>query len=347
MTETETRQAPPPYMEEDEINLLDYARVVWQRRKLIGWIVVVAVVLTVVISLTMTNIYQARTVIAPISAKDGAGGGMASILAQQFGGLPGIMTPGAASASEIVNLLNSNILREKVIAQYNLLPILFDEDWDDQKKRWKAGSGDVSLNLNPLYWISRLLALARPAPPPSIAKKQPGVPDVWDGIRALEKLVSVKHNMKENAITITGDFKDPETAAKLVDYFLTALTDHMSAEARRVADVNRKYLEGQLGETSDPFIKQKIYNLIAQQLETSMMAEVKENFAFKILDPPKVPDRKIKPKRAQMVMLAFVVALFLGVFAAFFLEYLAKQNIIMENYLPFIKRLRKRTDDSR
>jgi uncharacterized protein involved in exopolysaccharide biosynthesis len=329
-------------MEEDEINLLDYARVVWQRRKLIGWIVAVAVVLTVVISLTMKNIYQARTVIAPIAAKDG-GGGMASMLAQQLGGLPGIMTPGAASASEIVNLLNSNILREKIIAQYHLLPVLFDEDWDDDKKRWKAEGegGGFRLNLNPLYWASRLLALARPAPPPSIANKQPGIPDVWDGIRALEKLVSVKHNMKENAITITGDFKDPETAAKLVDYFLTALTDHMSAEARRVADVNRKYLEGQLAATSDPFIKQKIYNLIAQQLETSMMAEVKENFAFKILDPPKVPDRKIKPKRAQMAMLSFVVALFLGVFVAFFLEYLAKQNIIIENYLPLYRKSKK------
>ncbi len=319
-----------PYDEEDEINLLDYWRVIWKRRKLIAYIVAATVVLTVVYSLTIKNIYQAEAVIAPITAKEGGGGGgMAAMLAQQLGGgLPGLMMPGASSTSEIVNLLKSNVLREKVIVQHKLLPVLFEEDWDVKNQRWKAeGGGGFSIDLNPLSWAMKLLALARPAPPPSIAKKQPGIPDIWDGIRELDEMMTVKHNLKENSITVTGQFKDPEMAAKLVEYFLTTLTDHMSAEARRVALTNQKYLESQLGGATDPFIKQKIFNLIAQQVETSMMAEVKENFAFKVLDPPKAPDRKFKPKRAQMVILSFVVALFIGIFAAFVLEYLEKQNI--------------------
>nr|HPH55521.1 GNVR domain-containing protein [Smithella sp.] len=93
-----------------------------------------------------------------------------------------------------------------------------------------------------------------------------------------------------------------------------------------VAAINKKYLEEQLVLNTDPLIDQKIYTMIAQQLETSMMAEVKENFSFKVIDPPFVPDRKIKPKRAQMVMLSFVVALFLAVFIVFFLEYLEKMK---------------------
>jgi uncharacterized protein involved in exopolysaccharide biosynthesis len=100
--------------------------------------------------------------------------------------------------------------------------------------------------------------------------------------------------------------------------------DYMSSEAKRVANTNRKYLEEQLGASSDPFIKQKTYNLIAQQIETAMMAEVKENFAFKVIDPPLAPDKKFKPKRAQMVVLSFVGALFLGIFGAFAWEYIEK-----------------------
>ena len=321
----------PPRYDEDEINLLDYWRVIWKRRKLIGYIVLAMVVLTAVVSLFMTNIYQAEAVIAPINNAREGGGGMAALLAQQLGGgLPGIMMTGAASsAAEIINLLKSNVLREKIIVQYNLLPVLFDKQWDEKKGRWKAEVGEIAgsnIDFNPLSWVAKLLALLRPAPQPSIAKK-PGIPDIWDGIRALSKLVSVKHNIKENSITVTGQFRDPDLAAKLVEYFLKALTDHMSAEARRVALINQKHLESQLGVATDPFIKQKIFNLIAQQVETSMMAEVKENFAFKVIDPPKAPDRKIKPKRAQMVILSFVVALFIGIFAAFLLEYLEKQNI--------------------
>jgi len=311
------------YAEDDEINLLDYWRVIWKRRRMIGWLVGAVVLATVVISLTMTNIYQAKALITPISAKDSGGGGAISALAQQFGGLPGIALPASSSATEIVNLLKSNILREKVIERYQLLPVLFYKQWDAEKKDWKRGAGS-GISLNPMTYLGKLASAVISGEEKGVRKKDPGIPDVWDGLRMLEGIVKINPSIKENSITIMVDYYDPEMAAKMVDYFLTALTDHMSTEARRVASINQKYLEEQLGKTADPLIKQKIYNLIAQQLETSMMAEVKENFAFKVIDPPKVPDRKIKPKRAQMVMLSFVVAVFMGIFAAFFMEYLEK-----------------------
>jgi uncharacterized protein involved in exopolysaccharide biosynthesis len=337
MTENAKIQDLTPKIEEDEINLLDYWRVIWKRRKLIGRVIAAVVFLTVVISLLMTNIYQSKSVITPVATKEGARGGALSALAQQFGGLPGVAIPGGSSASEIVALLESNILREMVITRYNLMPVLFHEAWDTEKKDWKRGG----INLNPLYYVGKLAKLVQPQAPKGVQKTEEGVPDIWDGIRELDDIVSVKNNIKENSITITADFYDPEMAAKLVEYFLLTLTDHMSAEARRVAMINRKYLEEQLATTADPLIKQNIYNLIAQQIETSMTAEVKENFAFKILDPPKAPDKKTKPKRAQMVILSFVVALFIGIFVAFFLEYLEKQNIninIRNVPWPFRKR---------
>jgi len=107
-----------------------------------------------------------------------------------------------------------------------------------------------------------------------------------------------------------------------------------------VAATNRVYLEQQLATTLDPLIKQKTYNLIAEQIELAMMSEVKENFAFKVIDPPLAPDKKTKPKRLMMVVLSFVVALFIGIFMAFFLEFLEKQNIHIDaGRWPLIRRL--------
>jgi len=306
---------------DDEVNLLDYWRVIWKRRRLVAVVVIVAVFATAAVSLFITNIYQARAVIIPVAAKEGGG---SAGLAQQFGGVPGIAMPGSASASEIVNLLKSNILREKIVRQYKLLPILFYEQWDAEKKTWKKEEG---IQLNPLVYVSKLTrGFTTSEAEKRRPKKEEGVPDEWDALRLFDDIVKVNHNIKESTITLSVDFYDPDMAAKLVEYFLSTLIDHMSSEAKRVAMTNRKYLQEQLGATTDPFIKQKTYNLIAQQIETAMMAEVKENFAFKVIDPPMVPDKKIKPKRAQMVMLAFVAALFLGIFAAFFLEYLEKMK---------------------
>lgn len=317
--------------QDDEINLLELWQVVWKRRKFIAYFSCAVVALTVVVSLLMTNIYESKATIMTVEAKGSSGGsGMAAALTAMGGGLTGMIgTPDSASAAEISTLLKSNILRSKIIQEYNLLPVLFSKQWDEEKKTWKKGMG---FSLNPLVWVSKLIALIKPADKKAV-KKEPGVPDVYDGLRALEDIVNIQEVKakgligKENTIVISAQFDDPEIAAGLAGYFVAALNDHMSQEARRVAALNKKYLEEQLPLNSDPLIRQKIYAMIAQQVETVMMAEVKENFSFKVIDPPMVPDKKIKPKRAQMVVLSFVVALFLAVFIVFALEYLEKNNI--------------------
>ena len=317
----EMKKSEPVYHsngEEDEIDLLELARVIWNSRKLIIAIVVLFTMFTAVASLFMTNIYTAKAILKPVTTREG---GRFAALATQFGGmanLAGIAMPGAASSSELVNLLESNILKKKIIERYHLLPILFPKKWDAEKKQWKdPKAGGISLN--PLALIKKLL----PAKPGD-NKKDAGVPDTWDGIRALNRIVNVNYNLKEDIITISVNFRDPQMAAAIADYFIITLTEHMSSEAKRIATINKEYLEKQLRETNDSLVQQKIYNLIAEKIETMMMAEVKEGFSFKVLDPPMAPDMKSKPKRALMVVVAFMVSLFLSVFIVFFREYLKK-----------------------
>ncbi|MBI1821658.1 MAG: hypothetical protein HYR79_08110 [Nitrospirae bacterium] len=290
---------------DDEINILDYWHVIWKRKLLILILMLAAVFTTAVVSMRMTNIYQSAAVISPVSGKEGSGG--LSAIAQQFGGLPGLSLPGSASSSsEIVNLIKSNVLREKVIEKYNLLPLLFHEKWDYEKKDWKKEK-EKKITI-----------------PGFKAEDDTIPPTIWDGLRAINGIVKVNNNIKDNTITISAEFYDPVIAAKIPEYFLTALNEHLVNEARRVAETNKKYLEEQLVKTADPLIRQKIYNLVAQQIESSMMAEVKENFAFKVIDRARVPDRKIKPKRVQMIMVSFVTSLFAGIFLAFLMESIQK-----------------------
>ena len=263
----------------DEINLLDYLKVILKHKKLIIIIVAIAVAVTAVIALLMAPVYEATAVIAPASQQNAPSG--MGLLAAQFG----IAAPVSANVTEIVNLLNSNILREKIMKSHNLLAVFFEKD---------------SLN------------------------KKTENERIWAGLRFLQGAMKVNFKQKDNIIELSMQFKDPHMAAEILNYTLIELNNHMSSEAKRVADTNKKYLESLLNDTADPFIKNKIYNIIAQQIEQSMMAEVKENFAFKVIDPPRVPDKRIKPKRRQMVMLSFMASLFGGIFAAFLKEYVDK-----------------------
>lgn len=90
--------------------------------------------------------------------------------------------------------------------------------------------------------------------------------------------------------------------------------------------MNKKHLEDQLAKTADPIIRQKIYTLLSLQVETSLMSEVKENFAFKVIDPPRAPDKKIKPKRGKIVALSFVLSISIGMMLAFVLDFIGKKR---------------------
>ncbi len=288
-----TNNQPSHYPEiDEEINLLDYWRVIHKRWILIVAIVIGAVLVTAIRSLVTTNIYRATVVITPVDRHDNEGGRL-SLVAQQLGGLPGIAMPGATSASEIVSLLKTRVLRKEVIERYHLLPELFFNEWDAKRDTWKK-------------------------------KDKEATPTLWDGIRMLDGMVSVHHAAKVNMITLSVEYHNPEKATNIVNYFLTTLNEHMSSESKRVAETNTRYLEEQLKGSRDPLLKQRIYNLIAQQIETAMVAGVKENFAFKVIDPPMVPDTRIRPKRIQMVIISLVLSLFAGIFIAFVLEYVEK-----------------------
>jgi uncharacterized protein involved in exopolysaccharide biosynthesis len=281
---------PSPYLGQrapDEIDIVHYLSILRKRAVLISILSIAGLVLALSGSLLMEDRFQAKAVISPVKEGGGAPAGL-SVLVQQLESVPGMSLSSPSSAPEILALLNSNMLRQRAIEQYDLLPVIFNKRWDREKKDWTAGESQ---------------------------------PTVHDALRALERIISVRHSPKDNTITITVESATPDGAASMISNLLSVLNTHLSGEARRIADSNRRYLEGQLKYTSDPLIRQNIYALIAQQIESSMMAGVMENFAFKVIDPPVAPDMKSSPDRRLIAIAGFIGSLSAAVLLAFVLEY--------------------------
>lgn len=289
----------------DEINILRYLSILQKRAILISVISIAGLALAVALSFLLEDRYQAKAVISPVK-ESGASNGFA-VLVQQLETVPGMSMSPPSSSTEILALLNSNMLRKKTILKFDLLPVLFSERWNREKKDWATG------------------------------KKNPSI---QDGLRALEKILSISHSAKDNTITITSELKNPQDAAIVLEKLLEVLNTHLSDEARRIAQSNKNYLEDQLKYTADPLIRQNIYALIAQQIESSMMAGVMENFAFKMIDPPEAPDRKSSPRRQFIAAFGFAVSLSVAVLIAFVLDFLearrARENTFKDTkpYLP-------------
>jgi len=302
-----------------EINLIEYCSIVWRRKAVVAGIVIAGSIIAIAVSFVTPDIYRAGAVITPVKSQDASMGGGSSTLSQQFGGLAGITLPDSGSTAEIISLLGSNILREKVLKRDGVMQMIFAERWDADKKEWRGGGRSSSL-------LDRGKSLLRPSPSAAAASGDGLAPTVWEGIRKLKDMVSVVQSARENTITISADSLRPETSAKMVGFILDTLNEHMSAEAQRVARINRAYLEAQLNSAPDPIIRQKIYGLVARQIEMDMMSEVKENFAFKVIDPPMVPDQRISPRRSRMVVAGVAASLIVGLFAAFLLDFALRRS---------------------
>ncbi|MBI5238024.1 MAG: hypothetical protein HY887_06340 [Deltaproteobacteria bacterium] len=305
---------------EPEIDIMDYWRIVSKRKVLILLLIITGVSGTALYSLLIDEIYRSEGVITPTAAKETGAGNTTSL--QQFSGIAGISIPNSTSASEVVNLLKSKTLREEVIINYNLLQFLFPERWDGARGVWKKnGAAGYGRSLS---GIAAAFSGAETALGKINNNEDDGRPSIWDGLRALDDIVVITHIPKDNIVVINAEYRDPLVAADIVRHMMAALNEHMSNETKRVARANSRYLEEQLDKVSDPLIRNKIYNLIAQQIEISMMSEVKENFAFKVLDHPRVPDKRIRPRRGMMAALGLGVSLIGGVLLAFLMEYVER-----------------------
>lgn len=287
-------QSTPPDMvsgvntyQEDEISLLDLIVALLKYKKMIIWSVIVAGGAAVVISLLMTNIYRSEAIIAPQEAK--APSELASIpgFSALVGGMWG--PGGDTDISKLEVVLTSHDLARRIVEKYNLLPILFKNDWDPVKKQWLT---------------------ERP-------------PTVQDAFKVLDEMLSVSINNKKNTISITFDHEDPRFAQQMVEAYLTELSEILCEVTVKESVEKQKFYNEQLDRTSDTLLRDKIYTLIATEIEKEIFARATKYYSFEVMDPPMVADwdKNIRPKRAVICILSVVGAFFLSICAAFLFNY--------------------------
>jgi uncharacterized protein involved in exopolysaccharide biosynthesis len=282
---------PPGMPEEDEINLLDLFIVLLRHKVMILSVVLLAGVAAVAISLQMTNIYRSEATIAPTTEeKTGGGlaalGGFGAMIASEVG------IGGSGSLEQFEVVLKSRELTKIIIDRYNLMPVIFEEDWDAENKQWKNKE----------------------------KKKQPNFEDAYKAMHAMLKVTADK---KKNVLTAGFEFKDPLMARTILNYYIVGMSDFLRRQILEDASAQQVHLSQQLSKTTDPLLKNRLYELIAKQIEKETLAKVQKYYSFNVIDPPYVPERKFKPKRAQICMISVVVAFFISIFLAFFMEYVS------------------------
>ena len=95
-------------------------------------------------------------------------------------------------------------------------------------------------------------------------------------------------------------------------YYLDEGKSRPQEEALDRAMNNKKFIEEQTRKTPDALTRDRLYSLYGQEVEKEMMARNREQFGFRVIDAPRVPDRKFKPSRGQSAILATILSFLAG-----------------------------------
>jgi uncharacterized protein involved in exopolysaccharide biosynthesis len=305
---------PPGMPEEDEINLLDLFIVLLKHKVMIFSVVFLAGIAALVISLLMPNVYRSEATIAP-TTQEKSGGGLAAL--GGFGAMiaaeVGIGATGSLDQFDVV--LKSRDLTSTIVREHNLLPVIFEKSWDAKAGNWKVS--EPSLLQNAAEALKGIFGTT-PDGKDSVSK----TPTLQDAYKPMQELLVKTPDKKQNVMRLSFESKDPKMAQAILNYYIVGLSEFLRRQTLEDAAAQQVHLTQQLAKTTDPLLKNRLYELIAKQIEKETLARIQRYYSFNVIDPAFIPEKKFKPKRAQICMISVVVAFFIAIFLAFFLEYL-------------------------
>ncbi|EGQ9194570.1 LPS O-antigen length regulator [Vibrio parahaemolyticus] len=284
----------------DEIDLRELFKALWRGKWVILATTFVFAIGSVLYALSLPNIYKADALLAPTESSNGGG---LSKMAGQLGGLAalaGVNLGGSESsqADLAIQVMKSRRFIEAFVEKHDLLvPLMAAKEWDLENN--KLILNEKIYNPNTDEWLRSPKGLRGATPSPQEAYQ------VFN-----KEVLSVSQDKDSGLYTISVKYYSPFLAQQWVTWLVDDINKVMRERSISETTQNLNYLNKQLQKTAVADMQATFYKLIEEQTKSLMLAEVQDEFIFKVLDPAVVPELKDSPKRA---LLCIFGALFGGV----------------------------------
>jgi uncharacterized protein involved in exopolysaccharide biosynthesis len=253
------------------------------------WILASAVLFAAIaaaVAFLTTPTYRATTVLVAASTDKGGLGSLGSALGQ-LGGLASLagVNVGAADAQtqEALAVIQSREFTEAFIQDEQLMPKLYAARWDERARAWKGDRAE---------WPTLAQAFKR-----------------FD-----EHVRSVSRDKTTGLITLNIRWRDPVEAARWANTLVARLNAEMRSRAIARTSASLGYLEKELAVTSAVETRQAVSRLIEAQINQRMLANVTQEYAFRVVDRALPPDPLdiVWPQKALLLIAGPVFGVIFG-----------------------------------
>lgn len=261
------------------VSFMDLVRATWKQRVFfLAWTLGICAV-ALVIALLWPNTYRSEALLAPLLERSEEAAAAKPLSALQgVAALVGFSPRSYTEIQEKVSYLESKALVRRVVETHpELMPRLFPKKWDADRGDWKSED----------------------------PKRRP---DHWDAIRQFDERYHVSLDGQTGLLLLRFDSRDPALSAEMLRIIIEEANDGWREVTLEQSRGFMRYLEEKSRQTDIAEAREVLLSLMASELRRSMLAECSEDFAFKTIDPPLVPDRHAKPRRSLLLIAVGLMA---------------------------------------
>lgn len=309
---THTSPVPVVSSKADEIDLRELFTVIWQGKWLIMAVTFVFGVAAIIYALSLPNIYKSEALLAPAAEQKSAGlsgqlGGLAALAGVSLGSGAGVDK--TALAIEIVK--SRDFLGRFIEQRIQMQDLMAVKNWDLATNTLQYDTEIYNPDLK--QWL-------REAKPPRQAK-----PSVQEAYKKLSEILNVNQEPTTGMVKLSIEHISPYIAQSWVQMLIADLNLEMKNRDIDEAEKSIAYLQQQITLTNIADLRTALYSLVEEQTKTLMLANVRDEYVFKTIDKPLVPEEKLGPARAMLVILVTFLGTFIAMIFAI-LRYQFKQN---------------------
>ena len=297
---------------DDEIDLRELFDVLWAGKIKIIAITAVFAVASVNQALSVPDQYKATALLAPAQS---SGAGLSGALGRLGGlaSLAGVSIGGSSSEGQIAQeIMKSWSYIEGFIADNDLAVELI------AVQGWNKDSNELQINDNVYDTENKQWLIENEA-------GVTGPPSSWNLFKAFSGRLAVSET-RSGLVSVSIEHYSPQVAKRWVDLYVESFNRFMQQRQVDKATRSIAYLQEQVDRTSIAEMREVFYTIIEEQIKSKMLAEASPDYAFVVVGPSMVPEKKSQPNRASISILGALLGGILSVLLVFVIHYARKSD---------------------
>ena len=290
---------------ENEIDFQEVFLVLWKEKIKITFICFLAGLFGIFFSLSISNTYTSRAILA--SAGDSNSG--LSGLASQYAGvasLAGISIPSSGKVDKVgqgMESIQSLSFFEELITEDLYIKLQAADGWNRDTNTLIIHPGMYDVETK--KWVSTQIFSVN------------GKPTIQSAHRGLLNNLSIFIDNKTGFVKLSFEHYSPYVAQEILDLIILQINNNSKLEDIAIAQDSIEYLKNEVKNTQLTDLRFVINSLIQKQIETIALANASPEYLLKTLSEPYPPEIKTGPDRKIITIVIFLFGFILS--SAYFL----------------------------